>query len=262
MEPHHILIDISPPLGRITMNRPAQRNALSLAMMTEIAEALSRLSRESAVQAIVIEGNGPVFSSGHDLAEMLDRPGEFYDRLFEQCTVMMQAIHAVPQPVIAKVHGVATAAGCQLVASCDLVVAAEDCRFATPGVKIGLFCTTPMVPVSRAVGPKRAMEMLLTGEPISAQTAHSWGLVNRLAPAAELEEAVIELVDSIARYSPAVIGLGKDAFYRQIGTHEDEAYRITQPIMAASASAADAQEGFSAFLEKRQPSWPDDGGTE
>lgn len=256
MEYEFILVSKQPPVGRITLNRPDQRNALSLDMMSEITRALDALAADPEVQAIVIEGSGPAFSAGHDMGEMVDQPHEFYDRLFGQCTTMMQTIHGVPQPVIAKVAGIATAAGCQLVASCDLVVAADDARFATPGVKIGLFCTTPMVPVSRAVGQKRAMEMLLTGDPISAQTAQAWGLVNRLAPVAELEDSVMELVERITRYSPQVIGVGKDAFYRQVGTHEDEAYEITQPIMAGSASAPDAQEGFSAFLEKREPTWP------
>lgn len=250
-----IRVSTDGPVGRLLLNRPRQRNALSLAMMNEVTHALGAFASTPGIQAVVAEGAGPVFSAGHDMSEMLERPQQFYDDLFGRCTVMMQTIHGIPQPVIAKVHGVATAAGCQLVASCDLVVAADDASFATPGVKIGLFCTTPMVPVSRAVGPKRAMEMLLTGEPISAGTAQDWGLVNRLAPADQLEHAVMDLVHSIIRYSPSVIGLGKEAFYRQVGVHEDEAYEITQPIMAGNASSDDAQEGFHAFLEKRDPVW-------
>lgn len=262
MEYQHILVQAQPPVGRITLNRPAQRNALSLELMNEVIEGLSELAGLSEVQAIVIEGAGPAFSAGHDMGEMLDRPREFYDELFDRCTAMMQTVHGVPQPVIAKVAGIATAAGCQLVASCDLVVASEDAKFATPGVKIGLFCTTPMVPVTRAVGQKRAMEMLLTGESISARTAREWGLVNRVVPAEQLEDAVMDLVATITQYSPDTIGVGKGAFYRQVGTHEDEAYEITKPIMAGAATTADAQEGFSAFLEKRPASWSHRGGGE
>src|SRR5207247_5904631 len=172
-------------------------------------------------------GTGPAFSAGHDLGEMVGRDAAFYDQLFDVCTVMMETIHRVPQPVVAKVHGIATAAGCQLVAACDLAVAAEGTRFATPGVKIGLFCSTPMVPVSRAVGRKRALELLLTGEPIDAQTALDWGLVNRVVPAEELEAAVMELVAKIARSSPLTVGLGKEAFYSQIDLDEHGAYDLT-----------------------------------
>ncbi len=254
-----ITTDVQGSVGRLILSRPERRNALSLGAMTEITNALHAFGSDSEVRAVIIEGDGPAFSAGHDLSEMVDRPSEYYDALFSKCTEMMQAIHAIPQPVIAKVAGIATAAGCQLVASCDLVVAAESATFATPGVKVGLFCTTPMVPVARAVGTKRAMEMLLTGEPIDAETAAAWGLVNRVVPLADLENAVLDLTTTITQYSGAVIGLGKDAFYRQAGVHEDEAYAITEPIMAGSAAAADAQEGFSAFLQKRQPVWTDAG---
>ena len=171
----HVLVRVEPPAARITLNRPEKRNALSLALMEELIGVLDRLGADSDVRAIAIEGAGPAFSAGHDLGEMVGRDAAFYERLFDVCTVMMETIHRVPQPVIAKVHGIATAAGCQLVAACDLAVAAEGTRFATPGVKIGLFCSTPMVPVSRAVGRKRALELLLTGEPIDAETACRWG---------------------------------------------------------------------------------------
>lgn len=251
----HIRVEIDGNVATVTLDRPDQRNALSLEIMEEVTSALADLGGRRQVAAIVMAGNGPAFSAGHDMGEMIGRPQEFFDLLFAQCTRMMQTIHDVPQPVIAKVHGIATAAGCQLVASCDLVVAAADATFATPGVKIGLFCTTPMVPVSRAVGPKRAMEMLLTGEPISAQTAQEWGLVNRVVPRQELDQEVRSLITSITRYSPTVIGLGKNAFYRQAGVHEDQAYAITEPIMARSATADDAQEGFKAFKDKREPNW-------
>jgi enoyl-CoA hydratase/carnithine racemase len=169
--------------------------------------------------------------------------------------VMMEIIHELPQPVVAKVHGIATAAGCQLVAACDLAVAADDSRFATPGVKIGLFCTTPMVPVSRAVGRKRAMEMLLTGEPIEAATALDWGLVNRVVPPAELEAAVVELVSAITRSSPHTVATGKQAFYAQVDRSEHDAYEHCKIVMADNAGSVDAQEGMSAFLQKRAPTW-------
>ncbi len=256
-----INVEVDPPVGHIVLNRPERRNALSLETMEEVTSALRRLQGTPGVQVIVIEADGPAFSAGHDIGEMQDRPGEFYDALFGQCTRMMQTIHEVAQPVIAKVRGIATAAGCQLVASCDLVVAEEGARFATPGVRIGLFCTTPMVPIVRAVGQKRAMEMLLTGDPITVETAHEWGLVNRIAPEGQLDAAVDELVGQITRWSPDVIAIGKDAFYRQEGLSEGEAYEVTQPIMAGNAASGDAQEGFAAFLEKRKPVWSHEAGT-
>ena len=251
----HIEVRTEDTFGRIVLNRPSRRNALSLALMTEVIRAFEELAHAPAIQVIIMEGAGPAVSAGHDLGEMVDRPGAFYRELIACCTKMMQTVHRTPQPVIAKVHGIATAAGCQLVASCDLVVAAEGTRFATPGVKIGFFCTTPMVPIVRAVGKKRAMEMLLTGEPISAETAQAWGLVNRTVPPERLEEATLELGHKIARFSPSVIALGKRAFYRQEELHEDQAYDIAEPVMVSNASLDDAQEGFRSFLEKRTPRW-------
>ncbi len=251
----HLLVEAEPPAARITLNRPERRNALSLELMEELIAALKALGASSEVRAIVVEGAGPVFSSGHDLSEMVGRDLGFYQRLFDVCTVMMEAIHRVPQPVIAKVHGIATAAGCQLVAACDLAVAAEGTRFATPGVKTGLFCSTPMVPVSRAVGRKRALQLLLTGEPIDAETARDWGLVNLVVPAEELEAAVAELVEKIARSSPLTVGIGKEAFYAQIELDEHRAYDLTKAVMAMNSLAGDAQEGICAFLEKREPTW-------
>src|ERR671937_330737 len=186
---------------------------------------------------------------------MVGRELAFYDRLFEVCTVMMETIHRVPQPVIAKVHGIATAAGCQLVASCDLVVAEEGARFATPGVKIGLFCSTPMVPLSRAVGRKRALQMLLTGAPIDARTATEWGLVNEVVPAERLEARTRELAGQLAAASPLVVGIGKAAFYAQVDRDQRAAYDYAQAVMTMNALAADAQEGMCAFLEKRPPRW-------
>jgi enoyl-CoA hydratase/carnithine racemase len=251
----NLLVARDGPAATITLNRPEKRNALSLELMEELIAAFERLGAEREVRAIVVEGVGPVFSAGHDLGEMVARDAAFYERLFDVCTVMMETIHRVPQPVIAKVHAMATAAGCQLVASCDLVVAAEEARFATPGVKIGLFCSTPMVPLSRAVGRKRALQMLLTGDPIDARTAADWGLVNLVVPAAELDAAVAALVEKIARSSPLTVGTGKEAFYRQIDLDEHGAYELTRRVMSTNAEAGDAQEGMSAFLEKRPPEW-------
>ncbi len=241
--------------GRVTLNRPEKRNALSLELMEELIAALREVSARNSVRAIVIEGAGPAFSAGHDLSEMIDRDEAFFSHLFEVCTEMMETIHDLPQPVIAKVHGIATAAGCQLVAACDLAVAAEGARFGTPGVKIGLFCSTPMVPVSRAIGRKRAMQMLLTGETIDAATALDWGLINRVVPAAELDAAVAELVEAIARSSSYTVAIGKRAFYDQVDRAEHDAYEQTTTVMTENALAADAQEGMSAFLEKRAPTW-------
>ena len=241
--------------ARITLNRPAQRNALSLEVMEEVTATLERTGRDPEVRAIVIEAAGPAFCAGHDLGEMVGRDLAFYQRVFDVCTRMMDAIHDVPQPVIARVHGIATAAGCQLVAACDLAVAAEEARFATPGVRIGLFCSTPMVPLSRAVGRKRALEMLLTGTPIDAATALDWGLVNRVVPAEQLEEAVADLAAKIAAASPLVVGLGKQAFYRQIDLDKRQAYDLTKAVMTMNAMTGDAQEGICAFLEKRPPAW-------
>ena len=241
--------------ARITLNRPEKRNALSLGLMEELIGALREASAQATTRVIVIEGAGPAFSAGHDLSEMTGRDEAFYRELFDVCTVMMETIHELPQPVIAKVHGIATAAGCQLVAACDLAIAADDARFATPGVKIGLFCSTPMVPVSRAVGRKRAMQLLLTGEPIDAATALDWGLVNRVVPAEGLETAVLRLVQAITGSSSYTVATGKRAFYAQVDRAEDDAYDHCKNVMVDNALAADAQEGMSAFLQKRAPTW-------
>ena len=244
--------------ARITLNRPEKRNALSLELMEELIQALQSVAADAEVRTIVVDGAGPAFSAGHDLSEMVGRDLAFYQQLFDVCTVLMETIHRVPQPVIAKVHGVATAAGCQLVAACDLAVATDDARFATPGVKIGLFCSTPMVPLSRAIGRKRALEMLLTGDLIDANTALEWGLVNRVVPVERLEDAVMGLVEKIIRSSPLTVGIGKEAFYAQVELDEHRAYDLTKSVMAMNSMAADAQEGMCAFLEKRQPSWKGD----
>lgn len=255
----HVLVDVASPVAHITMNRPDRRNALSMAHMRDMIAALDSVRDDSRVHVVTIGGAGPIFSAGHDLSEMMDRSMSFYRELFDVCTQMMETIHRMPQPVIAKVHGVATAAGCQLVAACDLAVATDDARFATPGVKIGLFCSTPMVPISRAVGRKRAMQMLLTGEFIDAATAVDWGLINQAVPADELETAVDDLIASITRFSPAVLGIGKVAFWSQIELDEHRAYDHTKAVMSTNAAAADAQEGMGAFLGKREPNWPAEG---
>ena len=199
----NLLVRRDAPAAIITLNRPDKRNALSLELMGELTGVLAELGSESAIRAVVIQGAGPAFSGGHDLAEMVDQEAGFYRELFDACTEMMDAIHRLPQPVIAKVHGIATAAGCQLVSTCDLAVATEDARFGTSGVKTGLFCTTPGVAVARTIGRKHALEMLLTGDLVDAQTALDWGLVNRVVPVAELDAAVGEFVEKIALLSPS-----------------------------------------------------------
>ena len=232
-----VRVDRDGPAARIVLDRAEKRNALSLEVMRELLAALRSASADPGVRAIVLEGNGPAFSAGHDLSEMVGRDLAFYQQLFDVCTELMETIHRLPQPVIAKVQGIATAAGCQLVAACDLAVAADTARFATPGVKIGLFCSTPMVPLSRAIGRKRALDMLLTGRAIDAPTALEWGLVNRVVRAAELEDEVTELVEAIARSSPLTVGIGKEAFYSQIELDEHRAYDLTKSVMAMNAGA-------------------------
>src|SRR5215467_5288985 len=230
-----VLVREDGPAAVVTLNRADKRNALSLELMQVLVDTLRDVSRRPGVRAIVIEGSGPAFSAGHDLSEMIDRDVAFYQQLFDKCTELMELIHGLPQPVIAKVDGIATAAGCQLVAACDLAVAADDARFATPGVNIGLFCSTPMVPLSRAIGRKRALEMLLTGVPIDAATALEWGLLNRVVPADRLDEEVGSLVDAIARSSPQTVSIGKEAFYSQIELDEHRAYDLTKGVMTMNA---------------------------
>jgi enoyl-CoA hydratase/carnithine racemase len=251
MQTDNLIIKDEGPVTRITLNRAEKRNALSHELMSELTAALRAVENP----VVVIEGAGPCLSAGHDLKEMTGRSLSFYQDVFSVCTELMETIQGIPQPVIAKVHGFATAAGCQLVAACDLALAAEGTWFATPGVKIGLFCSTPMVEVSRAVGRKRAMEMLLTGTPIDTATAADWGLINRVVPAERLDEAVMDLAGKIAAASPLVVGLGKQAFYRQIDLDKRQAYDLTKAVMTMNAMTGDAQEGMCAFLEKRPPTW-------
>jgi enoyl-CoA hydratase/carnithine racemase len=250
-----VRLEVDRRIATVTLARPEKRNALSLDMIQNVIKALEAVPPEAGV--VVLAAEGKAFSAGHDMAEMIDRPDDYYRELFGTCGRMMETIHSIPQPVIAKVQGVATAAGCQLVASCDLAVASEESWFATPGVSIGLFCSTPMVPVSRAVGHKRAMQMLLTGEPVPARKAVEWGLINEAVPADELDAAVGRLAERILRFSPTTIATGKHAYYAQAELPEDAAYEVTTPIMAGNAARGDAQEGMTAFLEKRDPVWPD-----
>jgi enoyl-CoA hydratase/carnithine racemase len=243
---------------RLTLNRPDARNALSTALMSALLEALARAATDPQARVVVIAGAGPAFCAGHDLREMrADQRRETYERLFAQCSELMLAIVRLPKPVIAEVHGVATAAGCQLVATCDLAVAAEDARFATPGVNIGLFCSTPMVALTRVVGRKAAMEMLLTGELIDAKTARAIGLVNRVVPREGLRDAIDGLAREIAGKSALVVKIGKEAFYRQAELDLAAAYRYAAEVMTTNMLARDAGEGIDAFLAKRAPVWHD-----
>lgn len=252
---NYVLAEDALPAVVLTMNRPEQRNALSTPLMRELTAELERQSSRPEVRVIVLKGAGPAFSAGHDLKELVDRSLDEEREVFEVCEHLMQTIQRVPQPVIAAVHGMATAAGCQLVATCDLAIASEEAKFATPGVKIGLFCSTPMVAVSRTIGRKRALEMLLSGKPIDAKTAEAWGLVNRVVPADRLDNEVLELARQIASASPLTVRIGKQAFYRQIEVNQDTAYDLMSETMAQNAMTGDAQEGMAAFLQKRQPVW-------
>lgn len=255
MEP--VLLEHEGPLAWLTLNRPEKRNALSLDLMTAVLERLDQVADNRAIKVVIIRGSGKVFSAGHDLKEMVGEELEFEDfrKVFTTCNHMMLRLHELPQPVIAQVHGIATAAGCQLVAACDLAVAESTARFATPGVKIGLFCITPMVPLVRAIGRKRAMEMLVTGRFVSAQEAERFGLVNRVVPIDQLAEEATRLAMEIAQYSGFTVAAGKNAFYSQVDLSERSAYDFAKEAMVMNCKAADAQEGMRAFLEKRDPVW-------
>ena len=251
----YVSVEREGEIALLSMNRPEKRNALSLEMMRELDAAFARLGEDPEVRAVILRGEGPAFSAGHDLRELVDRDVEAYRTIFDACVDLMQRIAAIPQPVIAEVAKVATAAGCQLVAACDLAVASSEATFATPGVRIGLFCSTPMVALTRAVGRKRALEMLLTGESIDAQTARDWGLVNHVVPPERLRARTLELARKIAEASRTVVGIGKAAFYAQIDLQQSQAYAYAKEIMTMNALAADAQEGMGAFLQKRPPAW-------
>lgn len=251
-----LLCECSNGIATLTLNRPRQRNALSIQLMGELVDELTRIAGDADVRVVVIRGNGPGFCAGHDLKEMrADRREEAHRRTFARCAELMTAIVELPKPVIAQVHGIATAAGCQLVATCDLAIAADDARFATPGVNIGLFCSTPMVALSRNVARKHAMEMLLTGDMIDAATAAQYGLINRAVPADELADAVGELAQKIAAKSPLVLEIGKEAFYKQLEANLAEAYEYTGAVMVRNMLTDDAAEGIDAFIEKRHPAW-------
>ncbi len=240
----------------LTMNRPLARNALSVGLMDALEGALEAVANDAAVHVVVIAGAGPAFCAGHDLKEMRANPQRAsHQALFAQCSRLMQAVVKLPKPVIARIHGIATAAGCQLVASCDLAVAADTARFATPGVNIGLFCSTPMVALSRAVGRKAAMEMLLTGDMIDAARAREIGLINRVVPEAELDSATAALAGQIAAKSPLTVTIGKEAFYRQAEMDLAGAYDFASEVMTRNMMARDAAEGIDAFIGKRAPVW-------
>ena len=242
-------------LAVITLNRPERRNALSLDLMLELIECLDEAASNRDVRVVILAAAGKVFSSGHDLNELVGGTLDGYRRIFDVCTQLMAKIQSIPQPVIAQVQGIATAAGCQLVATCDLAVASSEATFATPGVKNGLFCSTPMVALTRAVGRKRAMEMLLTGKPVDAASAAEWGLVNRVVPPAGLESETRKLACQIAEASAFTISVGKQAYYAQIELDQPRAYAYAKEVMSMNALAADAQEGIGAFLGKRAACW-------
>jgi enoyl-CoA hydratase/carnithine racemase len=247
----HLLVDEEEIVTRITLNRPERRNALSVELMEELTSALLAATG----RIVVIAGAGPAFSAGHDLGEIVAADTPDADHIFKVCSALMTTVQSIDQPVIARVHGVATAAGCQLVASCDLAVAESGARFATPGVRIGLFCSTPMVPLSRSIGPKRALQMLFTGDLIDAQTALEWGLINDVVEPDALDDAVSALAARIAEASPMVLALGKRAFYAQRELDQAAAYDLASATMTVNAGTDDAHEGISAFLEKRPPTW-------
>ena len=242
-------------VGVLTLDDSARRNPLSLSTMRAATRELLAFGADSDVRVIVIKAHGPAFSAGHDLSEIVDRTVDDEREIFAACTELMATVHAVRQPVIAQVQGMALAAGCQLVATCDLAIAADNARFSTPGVRIGLFCSTPMVALSRAIGRKRAMSMLLTGDMIDAATAVDWGLINSAVPAEALDDTVAELAGRIGQFSGDTLAVGKRAFYDQIDRTEPDAYAAMTEVMATTAVTCDAQEGISAFLEKRTPRW-------
>lgn len=256
MDRQHVLLKLDGDRATITLNRPDRRNALSLEVMQEVIACFEEVGASGA-RGVVLAANGPVFSAGHDFADMAGSDLVFMRRLLDTCTRLMTTVQSVPQPVIARVHALATAAGCQLIASCDLAVAADDAAFAIPGGKGGWFCTTPLVAVARNVGRKRALEMAFTGDPIDAATAAEWGLINRAVAGAELEEATDDLLRRATRGSALSKAVGKQAFYAQVDLDQHKAYAYAMEVMAAASQTHDAQEGMRAFLDKRPPSFED-----
>lgn len=252
-------IEKSGALATLILNRPQQRNALSKPLIGALRRALSEIDQDADIRLVVLAGSGPAFCAGHDLKEIRSNPDKtFLQDLFDQCSALMIALQSIRQPVIAKVHGVATAAGCQLVASCDLAVASSDARFATPGVNIGLFCSTPMVAITRSVHRKAAMEMLLTGEMVDAEKAQSLGLINRVAAPGQLDAETDALVETILAKSPQALKVGKQAFHRQIDMKIDQAYEYVSQVMTENMLHREAEGGIDAFLEKRLPPWRED----
>lgn len=254
--PPVLLRDELDGIARLTLNRPEARNALSLELMASLQREIDNIATDASIRAIVLAANGPAFCAGHDLREIRANPNRAcYEATLEACVAVMLAIMRCPKPVIARVQGIASAAGCQLVATCDLAIAATAARFATPGVHIGLFCSTPMVALSRNIGRKEAMEMLLLGEPVTAARAREIGLVNRVVPADRLDPAIQEMTDTIRAKSPLTLAIGKEAFYRQIEMTAEDAYIYAGDVMVRNMLAEDSDEGISAFLEKRPPVW-------
>ena len=239
----------------VTMRRPDRRNALSLSMMRELDATLTQIGEDAQVHAVILAAEGPAFSAGHDLRELRDGSEDAYREIFDACVALMATIQRIPQPVIAEVDAIATAAGCQLVAACDLAVASTNAKFATPGVRIGLFCSTPMVALTRAIGRKRAMEMLLTGDAIDAATALAWGLVNRVVAPELVHAEALALAKKIAQASRRIVALGKEAFYTQVDKTQPAAYEYAKEVMTMNARDRDAQEGIGAFIDKRDPLW-------
>jgi enoyl-CoA hydratase/carnithine racemase len=252
-----VLYEVKDRIALLTLNHPEKRNALSRALLTSLRDLLGRVAEDRGVRVVILRAAGPVFSSGHDLRELAADDEAGYTALFALCTEVMEGFRKLPQPVLAQVQGLATAAGCQLAASCDLIVASEEAHFATPGVKIGLFCSTPAVAVCRAVPAKKALEMLFTGEAISAREAERFGLVNRVVPAERLAEETMQLAVQISRASCATLALGKRTFYEQLPLDRSRAYTVAERAMVANALTRDAREGIQAFLEKRPARWDD-----
>jgi enoyl-CoA hydratase/carnithine racemase len=255
MDYQYILYEERERVGMLTLNRPEKRNALSADLLEELLSCIRKIKKENRAKVVILKGAGRHFCAGHDLNEIMQKELNGIRRLFETCMDLMMLIQSICQPVIAQIEGIATAAGCQLVAASDLAVAEEEALFATPGVKIGLFCTTPMVALSRAVGRKKALEMLLTGRFISASEARDYGLINSIVPSARLEEETWELARDIAQYSLVTIGIGKRAFYQQTNMDDSQAYHYAKEVISSNAVMADAREGMAAFLEKRKPVW-------
>ena len=252
-----MVFEVDGKIGLVTLNRPEKRNALSLDLMNEFNALLKTLRKRRDIQVLIVKGEGKSFCAGHDMGEMVGKEKDInhFRKIFSVCSEMMLMLHDIPQAVIAQVHGIATAAGCQLVAACDLAIASADARFATPGVKIGLFCTTPMVPLVRVIGRRRALYMLLTGKFISAKEAEDFGLVNKVVPLDKLSEETRKLAEEISSYSALTLAIGKEAFYNQIDMEEKQSYGYAKEVIASNCTIYDAQEGIGAFLSKRVPEW-------